>query len=71
MSSVDSGLLGADWGNNATLPATIYAYDVTDDLFLVNRRVFAYSDEGSPDGVNVDVNGYVYGGCGDGIHVSP
>ncbi|KAL1727580.1 calcium-dependent phosphotriesterase [Schizophyllum commune] len=66
---VDSGLLGADWGNNATLPATIYAYDVPDDLFLVNRRVFAYSDEGSPDGVNVDVNGYVYGGCGDGIHV--
>lgn len=65
----DSGYLGGLFANNATLPATVYAYDVTDDLALVNRRVFAYIDEGAPDGINVDVNGYLYAGCGDGVHV--
>ncbi|KIY68347.1 D-lactonohydrolase-like protein [Cylindrobasidium torrendii FP15055 ss-10] len=65
----DTGLYGGLFPNNQTLPATVYAYDVTDDLFFVNRRVFAYADTGASDGLNVDNNGYVYGGCGDGVHV--
>ncbi|KAL4931420.1 SMP-30/gluconolactonase/LRE family protein [Aspergillus undulatus] len=53
-------------------PATIYAYDIatySDAPFLTNRRVFAYADNGIPDGVKVDSNGNVYSGCGDGVHV--
>lgn len=34
-----------------------------------NRRVFAYSDSGIPDGIQLDTNGNVYSGCGDGTHV--
>lgn len=51
-------------------PATIYAYDVVDNgLVLSNRRVFAYVDNGYPDGVHTDVDGNVYAGCGDGVQV--
>jgi gluconolactonase len=35
----------------------------------VNRRVFAYADEGWPDGIKCDVYGNVYSGCGDGVEV--
>jgi gluconolactonase len=31
--------------------------------------VFAYSDSGAPDGIQLDTMGNVYSGCGDGIHV--
>ncbi|KAL3456780.1 hypothetical protein BJX64DRAFT_296391 [Aspergillus heterothallicus] len=58
--------------DNAERAATIYAYDVktySNAPFLVNRRVFAYADNGIPDGVKVDTNGNVYSGCGDGVHV--
>lgn len=34
-----------------------------------NRRVFAYIDAGMPDGIQVDFDGNVYAGCGDGVHV--
>jgi len=37
-------------------------------LFL-NRRVFAYVDTGIPDGIQIDKNGNVYAGCGDGVQV--
>ncbi len=37
--------------------------------FLVNKRVFAYADEGWPDGIKCDVYGNVYSGCGDGVEV--
>jgi len=37
--------------------------------FLVNRRLFAYSADGVPDGIKCDVYGNVYSGCGDGIEV--
>ncbi|KAL3478145.1 hypothetical protein BJX99DRAFT_108462 [Aspergillus californicus] len=53
-------------------PATIYAYDVayySSAPFLVNRRVFAYADNGIPDGIKVDTHGNVYSGCGDGVHI--
>lgn len=47
-----------------------YAYDVnpTTQAFT-NRRVFAYSDTGIPDGIQVDVEGNVWSGNGDGVHV--
>lgn len=35
----------------------------------MNRRVFAYADEGWPDGIKCDVYGNVYSGCGDGVEV--
>ncbi|KAL4740273.1 hypothetical protein BDV11DRAFT_214556 [Aspergillus similis] len=65
----------AVWGtgdNDSTRAATIYAFDVkyySGAPFLVNRRVFAYSDNGVPDGVKTDTQGNVYAGCGDGVHV--
>jgi gluconolactonase len=34
-----------------------------------NRRVFAYVDTGIPDGLQVDLKGNVYSGCGDGVQV--
>ncbi|KAF2791307.1 calcium-dependent phosphotriesterase [Melanomma pulvis-pyrius CBS 109.77] len=55
---------------NLTRPATIYAFDVTEDAKrLVNRRTFAYADVGFPDGIHTDLEGNVWAGCGDGVHV--
>jgi gluconolactonase len=31
--------------------------------------VFAYSDSGVPDGIQLDTMGNVYSGCGEGVHV--
>ncbi|KAF9040264.1 D-lactonohydrolase-like protein [Hymenopellis radicata] len=48
----------------------IYAYDVqSNTLAITNRRVFAYVDTGAADGVAVDTQGNVWGGCGDGVQV--
>ncbi|KAG8685622.1 hypothetical protein FRC09_014636, partial [Ceratobasidium sp. 395] len=59
-------------------PGTIYAYDVvhstegsdptTHPPALTNRRVFAFTDSGMPDGLKCDTEGNVYGGCFDGVH---
>ncbi|KAH0838809.1 hypothetical protein J3R83DRAFT_7210 [Lanmaoa asiatica] len=66
----DTGLAGGFMGNNQTYPATIYQYDVDPvTQSFENRRVFAYSDSGIPDGIQLDTNGNVYSGCGDGTHV--
>jgi gluconolactonase len=55
---------------NLTRPATLYAFDITDDgKRLTGRRIFAYSDNGIPDGLHTDTDGNVWAGCGDGIHV--
>uniref|UniRef100_A0A8H7XJ86 SMP-30/Gluconolactonase/LRE-like region domain-containing protein n=2 Tax=Psilocybe cubensis TaxID=181762 RepID=A0A8H7XJ86_PSICU len=55
---------------NNTLSATIYAYDVDAKTFAFNnRRVFAFIDTGIPDGIQVDTNGNVYAGCGDGVQI--
>ncbi|KAG1805880.1 calcium-dependent phosphotriesterase [Suillus variegatus] len=66
----DTGILGDFPGTNQTFPATIYQFDVdpTTQSFM-NRRVFAYIDSGAPDGIQLDTEGNVYAGCGDGIHV--
>ena len=48
-----------------------YAFDVDpDSLTFLNRRIFAYADTGIPDGIQIDKNGNVYAGCGDGVQVS-
>ena len=52
--------------------ATIYAFTIFwegDNPYVSNRRVFAYADTGAPDGIECDVFGNVYAGCGDGINV--
>lgn len=51
---------------------TRYAFDLVtlhEQPFLVNRRVFSMADNGFPDGVKCDMEGNVYSGCGDGVHV--
>lgn len=49
---------------------TSYAFDIdpTSQVFK-NRRVFAYVDNGVPDGIQVDSEGRVYSGTGDGVQV--
>ncbi|KAF8554487.1 calcium-dependent phosphotriesterase [Imleria badia] len=66
----DTGAAGGYYGYNQTLPATVYQYDVDPvTQSFRNRRVFAYSDSGIPDGMQLDTAGNVYSGCGDGVHV--
>ncbi|KAA1474220.1 D-lactonohydrolase-like protein [Dentipellis sp. KUC8613] len=66
----DTGVVGGVFGNNQTNPATIYQFDVDPTTHtFVNRRVFAYTDTGIPDGIQVDTKGNVYSGCGDGVQV--
>ncbi|KAJ7230568.1 D-lactonohydrolase-like protein [Mycena pura] len=61
------GVLG---GVVPTLPATIYAFDLMPETqAFTNRRVFAFSDTGVPDGLALDTKGNLYVGCGDGTHV--
>ncbi|KAG9121730.1 hypothetical protein FRC07_002189, partial [Ceratobasidium sp. 392] len=60
-------------------PGTIYAFDVIHPTegsdptahppALTNRRLFAFTDSGMPDGLKCDTEGNVYGGCFDGVHV--
>ncbi|PBK88987.1 D-lactonohydrolase-like protein [Armillaria gallica] len=66
----DTGAVNGFFGNNQTEPATIYAFDVDPKSHaFMNRRVFAYVDSGIPDGIQVDTDGNVYSGCGDGVQV--
>lgn len=59
------------FSSNFSRPATIYVFDVIDDRYLTNRRVFAYADSGIPDGIHTDTAGNVWSACGsgDGLHV--
>ncbi|KAG1883846.1 calcium-dependent phosphotriesterase [Suillus subluteus] len=54
--------------NEPDLSSHNFDVDPTTQAFT-NRRVFAYTDSGAPDGIHLDTNGNVYSGCGDGIHV--
>ncbi|KAH7325512.1 hypothetical protein B0J17DRAFT_722987 [Rhizoctonia solani] len=79
----DTGFVSAVSGdphpNDGRRPGTIYAFDVVTApqgsnprLYpptLTNRRVFAFTDSGMPDGIKVDTEGNVYAGCFDGVHV--
>ncbi|OKL58147.1 hypothetical protein UA08_06447 [Talaromyces atroroseus] len=49
-----------------------YAFDIITrhgEPFLANRRLFAMTESGIPDGIKCDMEGNVYSGCGDGVHV--
>lgn len=46
----------------------MFDVDPENGVFL-NRRVFAFSDAGIPDGIQVDAANNVYSACGDGTHV--
>jgi gluconolactonase len=47
-----------------------YQFDVDPQTqTFANRRVFAYSDSGVPDGIQLDTMGNVYSGCGEATHV--
>ncbi|OAG11663.1 calcium-dependent phosphotriesterase [Paraphaeosphaeria sporulosa] len=68
----DSDFVRGDGNMDARRARTIYAFDLIrrhDAPFLTNRRVFAYSDTGIPDGIKCDTDGNVYSGCGDGLNV--
>ncbi|KAI0051556.1 calcium-dependent phosphotriesterase [Auriscalpium vulgare] len=66
----DTGESGGFLGNNQTEPASIYQFDVEPKTqMFTNRRVFAYVDNGVPDGIQVDMEGNVFSGCGDGVQV--
>ncbi|GJE91996.1 D-lactonohydrolase-like protein [Phanerochaete sordida] len=66
----DTGSSGGFLGNNQTEPATIYAFDIDPTTFaFTHRRVFAYVDTGVADGVQLDTQGNVYAGTGDGVQV--
>lgn len=60
-----------DAATNPTGPATIYAFDVvrSPGTFLTNRRLFAFSPKGIPDGIKVDAAGNVWSGTGEGVVV--
>ncbi|KJX98309.1 hypothetical protein TI39_contig418g00001, partial [Zymoseptoria brevis] len=50
-------------------PANIYRFDIAADGGLENRRVFAYTSGGIPDGIHTDTMGNVYSGLDDGVYV--
>lgn len=66
----DTGASGGFLGNNATQPATMYEFDVDPQTQrFLNRRVFAYMDTGVPDGIQLDAEGNIYTGTGDGVQI--
>ena len=46
-----------------------YKFTVNQDGSWGSRQTFAFVDVGFPDGIHCDSKGYVYAGCGDGVHV--
>ncbi|KAH9844573.1 calcium-dependent phosphotriesterase [Teratosphaeria destructans] len=67
----DSGYAGIPhFFVNETGPASVYRFDITGDgKRLENRQLFAYVDEGIPDGIHADTAGNVWIGVGDGVNV--
>jgi len=51
------------------LPHHVIAYDVNHGRHLVNRRLFAVTNPGFPDGVKVDADGRVYASSFSGVQV--
>jgi hypothetical protein len=67
--SISHCLLGSTFSNKSNIYHS-YAFDVDPVTHVFkNRRVLAYSDCGIPDGIEVDTNGNVYAGTGDGVQV--
>ncbi|KIW02610.1 uncharacterized protein PV09_06058 [Verruconis gallopava] len=68
----DTGKVRGGGTVDARKPATIYAFDVvyySSQPFLTNRRLFAMTESGVPDGIKCDTDGNVYSGCGNGVNV--
>ncbi|CAG8580858.1 12823_t:CDS:1 [Acaulospora colombiana] len=65
----DTGFFTSSGEYDPMRPHVIYAFDVNSDKNLSNRRVFAVTDVGIPDGIKLDVKGNVYTGTGDGVQV--
>ena len=56
-----------------TLDRSIHSYEFdvnSKTQVFEHKRVFAYIDAGTPDGIQVDRFGNVYSSCKDGVHVS-
>lgn len=49
--------------------SAIYVFDITDDGFPVNRRLFGIAQRGIADGIHLDNSGRVWTGEADGIVV--
>ncbi len=66
----DSGaILGAhDPSFNAAAPHHIRAFDVVDGRRLANGRLFVDIEQGVPDGLRVDSEGFVWTSAADGVH---
>ncbi|KAF7317880.1 SGL domain-containing protein [Mycena kentingensis (nom. inval.)] len=61
---------GVQGGTDPTLPGTIYEFDVLPgSQRFANRRVFAFTDTGVPDGLTLDTEGNFFVGCPDGAQV--
>lgn len=66
----DSGaIMGAsEPGFNADAPHHIRAFDVVDGRRLANSRLFVDIEPGVPDGLRVDMAGFVWTSAADGVH---
>jgi gluconolactonase len=66
----DSGaIMGAsEPGFNADAPHHIRAFDVVDGRRLTNSRLFVDIEPGVPDGLRVDMAGFVWTSAADGVH---
>jgi gluconolactonase len=65
----DSGANQAEGSYHAARPHHIQAFDVAGGRRLVNRRLFAVTTPGFPDGIKVDAEGRVYASSFSGVQV--
>src|SRR5262249_46121250 len=65
----DSGANQETGSFYAHLPHHVIAYDVDHGRHLVNRRLFAVTNPGFPDGLKVDADGRVYASSFSGVRV--
>jgi len=66
---IDSGAIQAPRTYYANHPHAIYAWDVSAEKKLTNKRLFAKIFPGFPDGMRLDADGNIYVGALDGVHV--
>lgn len=66
---IDSGAIQAPRTYYTEYPHAIYAYDVVESKSLVNKRLLTVVSPGFPDGMRLDINGNIYVGALDGVHV--
>lgn len=65
----DSGAIQTPGSYHVDLPHHVVAFDVVNERHLAQRRLFAVTTPGIPDGIKLDTEGNVYLGCGDGVQV--